>query len=237
VRRILVLGTATVGILSLGAWDDRRELGAGWKFLGQVAIAGLVTVWGVRFPMPAGLELVGTVLAMLWILGVTNAFNLSDNMNGLCAGLGLVGGASIWASSLQPDGRPELACAAALVAGALAGYLPYNYPRASVFLGDAGSQSVGFLLAVLSLHTPPAGAPGSGLSTRACIAALAPVAVPCIDLVFVTVARTLRRQPFWIGDTGHLSHRLARTRLGKAGAVAMLWALAVLLVVLASRIR
>ncbi len=237
VRRILVLGTATVGILSLGAWDDRRELGAGWKFLGQAAIAGLVTVWGVRFPMPAGLELFGTVLAMLWILGVTNAFNLSDNMNGLCAGLGLVGGASIWASALQPDGRPELACAAALVAGALAGYLPYNYPRASVFLGDAGSQSVGFLLAVLSLHAPPAGAPGSGLSTRACIAALAPVAVPCIDLVFVTVARTLRRQPFWIGDTGHLSHRLARTRLGKAGAVAMLWALAVLLVVLASRIR
>lgn len=236
-RRILLLGIATVGILSLGAWDDRRDLGAGWKFLGQAAIAGLVAVWGVRIPMPGGLEQFGTLLAMLWILGVTNAFNLSDNMNGLCAGLGLVGGISIWASSLLPGGRPELACAAALVAGGLAGYLPYNYPRASVFLGDAGSQSVGFLLGVLSLQTLPAEASETGLSPRTCIGVLAPVAVPCIDLAFVTVARTLRGRPFWIGDTGHLSHRLARTRLGKAGAVALLWALAVLLLILAARIR
>ncbi|MCE2826007.1 MAG: undecaprenyl/decaprenyl-phosphate alpha-N-acetylglucosaminyl 1-phosphate transferase [Verrucomicrobium sp.] len=237
-RRILVPGIATAGILFLGAWDDRRDLGAGWKFLGQTAIAGFVVVWGVPTPMPGGLDAFGIVLAMLWILGVTNAFNLSDNMNGLCAGLGLVGGGSIWASSLlQPGARPELACAAALVAGGLAGYLPYNYPRASVFLGDAGSQSVGFLLAVLSLQTLPAESSGPGLSPRACIGALAPVAVPCIDLVFVTVARTLRGQPFWIGDTGHLSHRLSRTRLGKAGAVALLWALAVLLLVLASWIR
>lgn len=232
-RRVVLIVAATAAILGLGAWDDRRDLGAGWKFLGQGLIAGAVAAWGVRLPLPAGLEWLGAPLVLLWILGVTNAFNLSDNMNGLCAGLGLIGGASVWAGALLAPPRPELACAAALVAGGLAGYLPYNYPRASVFLGDAGSQSVGFLLAVLSLGVLPAEIPSWEILPETGAMALPAVAVPCIDLVFVSVARTLRGQPFWVGDTGHLSHRLARTRLGKPGAVALLWTLSAALAVCA----
>jgi UDP-N-acetylmuramyl pentapeptide phosphotransferase/UDP-N-acetylglucosamine-1-phosphate transferase len=64
---------------------------------------------------------------------------------------------------------------------------------------------------------------------------MAVVAVPCLDMAFVTVSRTLRGQPFWVGDTGHLSHRLSRTRLGKAGAVAVLWSLGLLLWVMFGR--
>lgn len=241
-RRLAVLCGATLGILLLGAWDDRRDLGPGRKLLGQTIFAGLVAAWGVRLPLPEGMALLGWCLSTLWILGVTNAFNLSDNMNGLCAGLGLIGAVFLWVSSSPARGCPELACAAAVVAGGLAGYLPYNYPRASVFLGDAGSQSVGFLMATLSLSMLTLDSPSTergpgGLPVRSAVAALGAVAIPCIDLVFVSVARTLRGQPFWVGDTGHLSHRLARTRLGKAGAVAFLWGLAVLCAVWAGSIR
>lgn len=237
-RRLAVLTGGALGMLLLGAWDDRKDLGAGVKFLGQGIIAAAVAAWGVRVPLPEGLAALGFGLTVFWILAVTNAFNLSDNMNGLCAGLGLIGAAWISTSSLLRHGKPDLACAAALVAGGLAGYLPYNYPRASVFLGDAGSQAVGFLLSALSLLTlaPSAGdmarasgAIGSIPGWIAWSGAFSAVAVPCIDLVFVSVARTLRGKPFWVGDTGHLSHRLARTRLGKAGAVALLWALGILL--------
>ncbi|MFM8879166.1 MAG: MraY family glycosyltransferase [Verrucomicrobiota bacterium] len=228
-QRPWMIPAGTLGVLFLGAWDDRRELGAGVKLLGQALIAGVVAAWGLRSPLPPGMESPGFFLTVLWILAVTNAFNLSDNMNGLCAGLGLIGASGVWVASSLRGGSPELGCLAALVAGGVAGYLPYNYPRASVFLGDAGSQSVGFLLAVLSLLTVTA----AGVSERgpalAWARALGVVAVPCLDMAFVTVSRTLRGQPFWVGDTGHLSHRLSRTRLGKPGAVALLWAVGVLL--------
>ncbi len=224
-----MIPAGALGVLLLGAWDDRRELGAGVKFLGQVMLAGAVAAWGLRSPLPHGMELPGLFLTVFWILAVTNAFNLSDNMNGLCAGLGFIGASGVWVASSLRGGGPELGCLAALVAGGVAGYLPYNYPRASVFFGDAGSQSVGFLLAVLSLLTvTEAENSGRGVAV-AWARALGVVAVPCLDMAFVTVSRTLRGQPFWVGDTGHLSHRLSRTRLGKPGAVALLWAVGVLL--------
>ena len=234
-QRPWTIPAGALGVLLLGAWDDRRELGAAVKFLGQGVIAVAVAAWGLPSPLPPGMELPGLCLTVFWILGVTNAFNLSDNMNGLCAGLGFIGAAGVWATSSLQGGGAELGCLAALVAGGVAGYLPYNYPRASVFLGDAGSQSVGFLLAVLSLLTvTTAGDSGRG-SADAWARAMAVVAVPCLDMAFVTVSRTLRGQPFWVGDTGHLSHRLSRTRLGKAGAVAVLWSLGLLLWVVFGR--
>ena len=113
--------------------------------------------------------------------------------------------------------------------------MPYNYPRASVFLGDAGSQWVGYWIAVLALlFVRPFTISNGGLQ-QSCKAAFAVAAVPLIDMAFVVLSRTWRGQPFWVGDTHHLSHRLARTSLGKAGAVAVLWLLGALLVALFNR--
>jgi UDP-GlcNAc:undecaprenyl-phosphate GlcNAc-1-phosphate transferase len=122
-----------------------------------------------------------------------------------------------------------------LIAGSLAGYLPYNYPRASVFLGDAGSQWVGYGLSILALLTLTPATPLDGGLQPSWRLAFGVVAVPLIDMAFVVVSRTWKGQPFWVGDTQHLSHRLARTGLGKAGAVAVLWLLGALLVALLSR--
>jgi UDP-GlcNAc:undecaprenyl-phosphate GlcNAc-1-phosphate transferase len=234
-RRLGVLIAGAVGMLALGAWDDRRDLGAGAKFLGQGIIAVLVAGWGVQVPVPDGFAMFGQVLTVLWIVAVTNAFNLSDNMNGLSAGLGLIGATAVSVSSLLWRGASDLACGAALIAGSLAGYLPYNYPRASVFLGDAGSQWVGYMLSILALLSLPSATPSDGGLQPSWRLAFGVVAVPLIDMAFVVVSRTWKGQPFWVGDTHHLSHRLARTGLGKPGAVAVLWLLGALLVTLLSR--
>ena len=230
---VLVIGA--LGMMVLGAWDDRRDLRAGVKFLVQAGIAAGVAGWGVRVPTAEGMPFLGYVLTVFWILAITNAFNLSDNMNGLCAGLGLIGASFVSVSAILGQGSFEVACVAALIAGSLAGYLPYNYPRATVFLGDAGSQSVGYVLSVLSLLPGIPSQPREGGVVQAWIVMVAVVAVPAIDMAFVVVSRTWKGIPFWVGDTNHLSHRLARTSLGKAGAVAVLWALACLLGVLLGR--
>ena len=230
---VLVMGA--LGMMVLGAWDDRRDLRAGVKFLVQAGIAAWVAGWGVRVPTPEGMPFLGYALTVFWILAITNAFNLSDNMNGLCAGLGLIGASFVSVSAILGHGSFEVACVAALIAGSLAGYLPYNYPRATVFLGDAGSQWVGYVLSVLSLLPGIPSQPREGGVVQAWIVMVAVVAVPAIDMAFVVVSRTWKGIPFWVGDTNHLSHRLARTSLGKAGAVAVLWALACLLGVLLGR--
>jgi UDP-GlcNAc:undecaprenyl-phosphate GlcNAc-1-phosphate transferase len=235
VRRFGVLLAGAVGMLALGAWDDRRDLGAGAKFLVQGLIAVLVAIYGVQVPVPDGMAVLRQPLTVFWILAVTNAFNLSDNMNGLCAGLGLIGASAVSAASLLFQCQFELACGAALIAGSLAGYLPYNYPRASVFLGDAGSQWVGYWIAVLALLFARPFTISNGGLQQSWKAAFAVAAVPLIDMAFVVLSRTWRGQPFWVGDTHHLSHRLARTSLGKAGAVAVLWLLGALLVALFNR--
>ena len=230
---VLVMGA--LGMMVLGAWDDRRDLRAGVKFLVQAGIAAWVAGWGVRVPTPEGMPFLGYALTVFWILAITNAFNLSDNMNGLCAGLGLIGASFVSVSAILGHGSFEVACVAALIAGSLAGYLPYNYPRATVFLGDAGSQSVGYVLSVLSLLPGIPSQPREGGVVQAWMVMVAVVAVPAIDMAFVVISRTWKGIPFWVGDTNHLSHRLARTSLGKAGAVAVLWALACLLGVLLGR--
>ena len=230
---VLVMGA--LGMMVLGAWDDRRDLRAGVKFLVQAGIAAGVAGCGVRVPTPEGMPFLGYALTVFWILAITNAFNLSDNMNGLCAGLGLIGASFVSVSAILGHGSFEVACVAALIAGSLAGYLPYNYPRATVFLGDAGSQSVGYVLSVLSLLPGIPSQPREGGVVQAWIVMVAVVAIPAIDMAFVVVSRTWKGIPFWVGDTNHLSHRLARTSLGKAGAVAVLWALACLLGVLLGR--
>jgi UDP-GlcNAc:undecaprenyl-phosphate GlcNAc-1-phosphate transferase len=146
-------------------------------------------------------------------------------MNGLCAGLGTI--ASGWiAFHAAREGQYLVASMAFLVLGSLLGFLPYNYPRASVFLGDAGSHLVGYLMSVLAIlphfYSPRQAEP----SPWAVLCPLLILAVPLADLVSVVWIRTRLGRPFWVGDTNHFSHRLTRAGLGRPQAVALLWALA-----------
>lgn len=161
-------------------------------------------------------------VTVLWILTVVSAVNIMDNMNGLCAGLGVIGAAA-FGTIAAGQGQYLVASLALLAAGALAGFLPYNYPKASAFLGDSGSHLTGFLLAVLAIlpHFYTAVNP----RPLAVLAPLLVLAVPLGDMGSVMWIRWRAGRPIWEGDTNHLSHRLVRAGLSKPKAVAVIWAL------------
>ena len=214
-----------LGMVLLGWLDDKHELRAGPKFAAQLGIALLVALAGVRiklFPQHPLSPLLSYGVTVLWILTVISAVNILDNMNGLCAGLGAIGAAA-FAAIAAGQGQYLVASLALLATGALVGFLPYNYPKASAFLGDSGSHLTGFLLAVLAIlpHFYTAANP----RPLAVLAPLLVLAVPLGDLVCVMWIRWRAGKPVWEGDTNHLSHRLVRRGLGKPQAVAVIWAL------------
>ncbi|MFO1458841.1 MAG: MraY family glycosyltransferase [Verrucomicrobiota bacterium] len=229
-RRAGELGAIVIGALAmllLGAWDDRRELKPAAKFAGQAAIALLVAAAGVRVTLFVPSLLFSYAITVLWILTVTNAVNFNDNMNGLCSGLGMIGTAWI-AYHAAREGQYLVALLALLTAGSLLGFLPFNFPRASVFLGDAGSHLVGFLLAVLAILPHFYSAKASTPSRWAVLSPLFLLAVPLSDLASVVWIRTRAGKAFWIGDTNHFSHRLVRAGWTRPRAVMLLWSIAAL---------
>ncbi len=129
-----------LGMVTLGCWDDKHELRPAMKFAGQCLIAVAVAAAGVRITLFVHSTPFSYLITILWILTVTNAFNFMDNMNGLCAGLGAIA-ASVFALIAAGDGQYLVALIAFVSAGALLGFLPYNYPRATAFLGDSGGNS------------------------------------------------------------------------------------------------
>ena len=141
-------------------------------------------------------------------------------MNGLCAGLGAIG-AAYFSTLAATDKQYLVALIAFLTLGALLGFLPYNFPRARSFLGDSGSHLIGYLLAVLAFlphfysvrHPHP----------WAVLIPLLVLAIPLLDLVWVVLLRWRIGQPFYVGDTNHLSHRLVRLGLSRTQAVLFIW--------------
>ncbi len=217
---LAAIAAGAIAITLLGWLDDKHELKPLPKFAGQFLIAVLVAVACKRITLFVPSTAFSYAITILWLLTVINAFNFMDNMNGLCAGVGAIG-AFLFALIASANGEYLVALAGFLICGALAGFLPWNFPNARAFLGDAGSQLVGYLLAVMAIlphfYTKQNPRPLAVLSP------LLVLAVPLIDLAQVVVMRTLKGKPFWIGDTNHLSHRLARAGSGQARAVLILW--------------
>jgi UDP-GlcNAc:undecaprenyl-phosphate/decaprenyl-phosphate GlcNAc-1-phosphate transferase len=220
------IAAGAIAITVLGWLDDKHELKPLPKFIGQFFIALLVAIACKRITLFVPNVAFSYAITILWLLTVMNAFNFMDNMNGLCAGVGAIGG-FLFALIAAADGEYLVALAGFLICGALAGFLPWNFPNARSFLGDAGSQLVGYLLAVMAIL--PHFYTRQNPNRLAVLSPLLVLAVPLIDLAQVVVLRTLNRKPFWIGDTNHLSHRLARTGLSRTKAVLVLWLVAVVI--------
>jgi UDP-GlcNAc:undecaprenyl-phosphate/decaprenyl-phosphate GlcNAc-1-phosphate transferase len=220
---LLAILTGSLGMIYLGWLDDENELRPSTKFVGQVLIAMMTAISGVRI-QPVPYVLFVYPVTVLWILTVTNAMNFMDNMNGLCGGLSFVC-ALMFGVMAALLGQYLVAGIGFLVSGAALGFLPHNYPRAKAFLGDSGSHLLGFLLSVLAvlLHFD---APRY-MHYSTLLVPLLILAVPLGDLVWVVVLRFRRGQPFYVGDTNHLSHRLERRGLSRSGAVALIWVVAV----------
>ena len=214
------IAVGAIGITLLGWLDDKHELKALPKFAGQFLVAVLVAVACKKITLFVPNVAFSYAITVLWLLTVINAFNFMDNMNGLCAGVGAIA-AFLFALIAASNGEYLVALAGFLICGSLLGFLPWNFPKARAFLGDAGSQLVGYLLAVMAIlphfYTKQNPRPLAVLSP------LLVLAVPLLDLAQVTVMRTLNRKPFWIGDTNHLSHRLVRAGLSRTRSVLVLW--------------
>ena len=217
---LAVLALGAVAITILGWIDDKHELKALPKFLGQIVIAIAVAAACKRITLFVHSDIFSYAITVLWLLTVINAFNFMDNMNGLCAGVGAIG-AFIFALIAAAHGEYLVAITGFLMCGALVGFLPWNFPNAKSFLGDAGSHLVGYLLAVMAIlpHFYTKQEP----HRLAVLAPLFVLAIPLLDLAQVSFFRTLNKKPFWIGDTNHLSHRLTRVGLSRTRAVLILW--------------
>lgn len=220
--QVVAIALGGIGMVVLGLLDDKHELKPAMKFAGQFSIALLVAVAGVRITLFVPNLVFHYAVTILWLLTVINAFNFMDNMNGLCAGLGAIS-AGLFALIAAMHGQYLVGLIAFLTCGALLGFLPHNFPSARAFLGDSGSHLVGYLLAVLAIlpHFYHEDQP----RRLAVLTPLLVLAVPLIDLAWVVILRTRTGQPFYIGDTNHLSHRLVRAGLSRPLAVILIWAL------------
>jgi len=184
-----------------GLVDDLWGLGPGAKLAAQMGSAALVLSAGLLF-VPSAPVWVAGPLTVIWVLGLTNALNLLDAMDGVAASVTVLA-AVFFAVVAGMQGLWGQAVAATVLVGATAGFLVFNVAPAHIFMGDCGSLVVGYVLAVLGL-----GIQGDGVS-----AALVPVlilVVPIFDTTFVSVTRILRRHPVTHGGTDHTMHRLVR---------------------------
>ncbi len=216
------------GALVLGLVDDKRDLKAAPKLVGQIAIALAATACGLRVTLFIPVPAVHWVLTVLWLVTVMNALNFLDNMNGLCAGVGAIC-ALVFGGIAMVHHQPLAATVAAATAGALLGFLPWNFPRATIFLGDSGSHLTGFLLGALALlpHYYSYRAPNPTLLPV--IIPLIVLSLPLFDLVAVMWQRWRRGAPVYLGDTNHISHRFVRLGLSRPAAVAVLYLLTLVL--------
>ncbi len=219
-----------LALLALGAIDDRRALPAWLKLLGQ----GLVSAWVIT---SADLTvdalhhhpLIGFLISWLWMVMVTNAFNLLDHADGLSAGVAVVSCAALLGGSLLDHDLAQASLWMVVIA-VLLGFLVWNLPPARIYMGDAGSIPLGFLIAsgTLSVTFWPSGNPDA--SPLAVLSPLIITAIPLFDSTVVMVKRILNRQPVWKGDRNHISHRLVRLGYSPLSSLAVVIALQIALV-------
>jgi len=209
-------------LLILGLIDDRR--GLDWRVrLGvQTAVAVVLVVLGWRLSLFVEAPILTGALSVVWIVGLTNSFNMLDNMDGLSAGVAAIAAAMLAVVMLAPPDpiadQPQLFVGGFLLVlvGALAGFLWHNRPPARLFMGDGGSYLIGYLVAMATLTATFA---GENLPRHAILAPLCVLAVPLYDTVTVVFLRLRTGRSPFAADTNHFSHRLVQLGMSRPQAV------------------
>ncbi|MCX7933859.1 MAG: undecaprenyl/decaprenyl-phosphate alpha-N-acetylglucosaminyl 1-phosphate transferase [Planctomycetota bacterium] len=219
-----ILAGGTV-VFALGVVDDIYRLGPGVKFLVQIAAACLTVAGGVRATCFLSEPLLGSLVTVIWIVGITNAFNFIDNMDGLATGVAAIASGLFLVVALQ-GGQIFVAAFLAVFAGALLGFLRYNFPPARIFLGDAGSLFIGFTLGALTVACTYY---EGGRSVAAVFMPLLILGIPVFDMISVICVRWQQGKPLWQGDTNHFSHRLVRLGMSRREAVLAIYLLGLIM--------
>jgi UDP-GlcNAc:undecaprenyl-phosphate GlcNAc-1-phosphate transferase len=223
----------------LGLYDDFRRLSPPAKLIGQILIAAIVISLGFRTDFfspriadPFLALLLNIILTFIWLVGITNAINLLDNMDGLASGIALITvlilGYFFWQS-----GDEGLLSISLAIAGSVLGFLIFNFPPAYIFMGDSGSLFLGFTLAVLAIARQPQASNVFAVIGVPTLLFLLPI----LDTVLVTFTRLLRGQSPAQGGRDHTSHRLIAFGLTERQAVLALYSVALLSGLLAATIE
>ena len=231
-KSIVVLAGASCLFL-LGLVDDILHIKPYQKLIGQFIGTALIIVFGLVLPW-TGSDIINIWITAFWIIGITNAINLLDNMDGLAAGISGIAALTL-AYVLATSGQTnELLLLLAFI-GALAGFLAFNFNPASIFMGDSGSMFIGFFLAA-SVLLNESGGKSRGIITVLAVPVLI-LFVPIFDTTFVTILRKISGRKASQGGSDHTSHRLVALGLSERSAVLMLYGFAVLAGVLSLLIQ
>jgi UDP-GlcNAc:undecaprenyl-phosphate GlcNAc-1-phosphate transferase len=217
-----VLGGAVATLVGMA--DDRYDLRARWQLGGQIAVAlipvGLgIAVGVIANPFGPGvirLEGVwGALFVVVWIVGMINSINFIDGLDGLSSGVGLIAAVTLAIISVTgPAKEPVVALLCLTLAGALLGFLRWNFHPASIFIGTSGVMFLGYTLALLSI-----------LGSAKVVVALLVLGVPIIDTFYIIVRRVSRGRSPFAADRGHIHHRLLDLGLTQTQTVLLIYAI------------
>ncbi len=219
-----------VAIAALGVWDDLKGADAKTKFAVQFAVAGAMYALGFRidhianpYGAPIQLGMLGLPFTMLWIAGVINALNLIDGLDGLAGGVALIAICSTFAIAVLQS-HPLMILFTAALAGAVLGFLFYNFNPASIFMGDTGSMFLGFVLATTAIQTNH-----KSSTAVAIIVPIIALGVPIADTLLAMARRAARGAPLFSADRGHIHHRLIALGLSHRQTVLVLYGASIVL--------
>jgi len=223
IRGDALLVVSASAMFLLGMADDVLDLKPYVKLVAQFVAAASLTLFGLRLHWLSN-QVLDVVVTLLWLVGIANALNLLDNMDGLAAGIAVIA-AGFSAYVFASGGGLGQAAMAMALGGAAAGFLLFNVHPASIFMGDSGSLFLGFSLAGLALLDLPVEA-HSSLGVLAVPVLI--LLIPIMDTTLVTLTRSLAQRPVSQGGRDHTSHRLVALGLSQRAATVLLWTLAVL---------
>jgi UDP-GlcNAc:undecaprenyl-phosphate GlcNAc-1-phosphate transferase len=232
-RESLIILGASSFLFLVGLLDDLLNIKPYQKLVGQ--FIGATIIVGFKLTLPwTGYEIVDIWITVIWLIGITNAINLLDNMDGLAVGISVIAALSL-AIGIGTTGQLGELLFVTVFIGALLGFLVFNFNPASIFMGDCGSMFVGFLLASSVLMNQVGGRSRSVITILAVPALI--LFVPIFDTTFVTILRKLWGRKASQGGRDHTSHRLVALGLSERNAVLMLYGFAILAGVIALFMR
>ena len=225
-RELAVLTGAVAMMFAVGFVDDLITLKPSTKLIAQIAGASMLLFFGYRLNWLHSYTL-DTILTLVWVVGMTNAFNLLDNMDGLCGGISIIVGASLLIGLLPGAAAHSFAEARylAMLLGAVGGFLVFNVYPASIFMGDSGALMIGFSFAAVTLSSSGTAAGRSDVLSIVAAPVLV-LLIPIFDTMLVTLSRWFSGRRASQGGRDHSSHRLVAIGLSERAAVALLWSLA-----------
>jgi UDP-GlcNAc:undecaprenyl-phosphate GlcNAc-1-phosphate transferase len=200
IRAILL---SSIVIFIFGLWDDTYKLSPQWKLVGQILATIILISQGVQIRMLGSMTLLNLALTLVWVIGITNAFNLVDSMDGLVVGLAAIASAFFMLVTVDA-GQTALSLLSAILLGSSIGMMYFNALPARTFLGDSGAQFLGFILAALAIAYTPPGLP----QPSSWFVPILLLSVPIFDTNLVTISRLKQRKAIYQAGLDHTYHRL-----------------------------